>query len=127
MYFFRPLSATEVFPKLENANKIVLISKFDDIKDNEALNIEIKDKELEYFINLLQATKYRRTLGKTNVQSQAKAYDILLVHNSNNYIIVINNRGYVVVDVMGNKKKFKILSSKKDTLLKLINQMQERK
>jgi hypothetical protein len=109
--------------ELENVSKINFNVRFDDKKDNEFLMVEIKGKEMEYFTNLLNMTKYRRAFGSTNIQSQAKAYDIVIVHNSNNYSIVINDSGYVVVDVRNSKKKYKILSSKNDTLLKLIDEL----
>ncbi|WP_199617175.1 hypothetical protein [Paenibacillus alkalitolerans] len=123
MYYFRPLNANNVFLELENVERIVFSVRFDEKKDIEFVNAEIKGKEVEYFINLLEMTKYRRVFGETNIQSQADAYDIVIVHNSNNYSIVINDSGYVVVDVRNSKKKYKILSSKNDTLLKLIDEM----
>lgn len=123
MYYFRPINANNVFLGLENVDKIVFSVRFDEKKDSEFLNAEIKGQQVEYFKNLLEMTKYRRVFGSTNIQSQTNAYDIVLVHNSNNYSIVINDRGYVVVDVMNNEKKYKILSSENDTLLKLIDKM----
>jgi len=123
MYYFRSLSANNVFLELENTEKIVFTVKFDEKKEKEFKNIEIKEKEVDYFINLLEMTKYRRAFGETNIQSQTNAFDILIVHNSSNYSIVINNKGYVVVDGKNGKKKYKILSSKNDTLIKLIDQM----
>ncbi|WP_088044590.1 hypothetical protein [Bacillus sp. EAC] len=123
IYYFRPLSANNVFPELENAEKIAFIVRFDEKKDSEFKKIEIKGKEVDYFINLLEMTKYQRVFGETNIQSQTNAFDIVIVHNSSNYSIVINNKGYVVVDEMNSKKKYKILSSKNDTLIKLIDEM----
>ncbi|MBP0723853.1 hypothetical protein J5Y03_01485 [Bacillus sp. RG28] len=123
IYYFRPLSANNVFPELENVEKIAFIVRFDEKKDAEIKNIEIKEKEVDYFINLLEMTKYQRVFGETNIQSQTNAFDIVIVHNSSNYSIVINNKGYVVVDEMNSKKKYKILSSKNDTLIKLIDEM----
>lgn len=124
IYFFRPISANNVFPELENVEKITFIVRFYEKKDAEFKNIEIKEKELvDYFINLLEMTKYRRVFGETNIQSQTNAIDIVIVHNSSNYSIVINNKGYVVVDEKNSKKKYKILSSKNDTLIKLIDEM----
>ncbi|MFD2444060.1 hypothetical protein ACFSO7_08685 [Bacillus sp. CGMCC 1.16607] len=122
IYYFRPLSANNVFPELENVEKVTFVVRFDEKKDTEFKNIEIIE-EVEYFINLLEMTKYRRVYGEMNIQSQSNAFDILIVHNSNNYSIVINNRGYVVVDEMHSEKKYKILSSKNDTLIKLIDEM----
>lgn len=123
IYYFRPLSANNVFPELENVEKIAFIVRFDEKKDTEFKKIEIKEKEVDYFINLLEMTKYRRVIGETNIQSQTNAFDIVIVHKSSNYSIVINKKGYVVVDEMNSKKKYKILSSKNDTLIKLIDEM----
>ncbi|WP_158093210.1 hypothetical protein [Gottfriedia solisilvae] len=123
IYYFRPINANNVFPELKNVEKIAFIVRFDEKKDAEFKNIEIKEKEVDYFINLLEMSKYRRVFGETNIQSQTSAFDIAIAHNSSNYSIVINNKGYVVVNEMNSKKKYKILSSKNDTLIKLINEM----
>ena len=92
-------------------------------KDAEFKDFEIKEKELDYFKTLLDLTKFRRTFGATNIQSQTTSYDILIVHKSSNYNIIINDRGYVVVEERNSKKKYKILSSNNDTLIKLIDEM----
>lgn len=123
IYYFRPLNANNVFPELENVEKIAFIVRFDEKKDAEFKNIESKEKEVDYFINLLEMSKYRRVFGETNIQSQTNAFDIVIVHKSSKYSIVINNKGYVVVDEMNSKKKYKILSSKNDTLIELIDEM----
>jgi len=123
IYYFRPISAINVFPELENVERIAFIVQFDEKKDAESKNIELKEKEVDYFINLLEMTKYRRVFGEKNIQSHTNAFDIVVVHNTSNYSIVINNKGYVVVDEMNSKKKYKILSSKNDTLIKLIDEM----
>ncbi|GAA0400175.1 hypothetical protein [Paenibacillus motobuensis] len=123
MYYFRPLNANSVFPELESIEKVIFNVRFDEKKSSKFLETEIKGREAEYFVDLLEMTKYRRVFGRTNIQSQTNAYDIVIVYNSNNYSIVISDRGYVVVDVISNKKKYKILSSKSDTLLKLVDEM----
>lgn len=123
IYYFRPFGAKNVFPELENLEKVAFIVRFDEKKDSEFKNIEIKGKEVDYFINLLEMTKYRRVFGEKNIQSQTNALDIVIVHNSSNYSIVINNKGYVVVDEMYSKKKYKIISSKNDPLTEFIDEM----
>jgi hypothetical protein len=109
--------------ELKNVEKINFNVRFDEIKDSKFLNTEISGEDADYFIHLLELSKYRRVLGGTNIQSQTNAYDIVIVNKSNNYSIVINDRGYVVVEVSNNEKKYKILSSRSDTLIKLIDDM----
>ncbi|SEM22825.1 hypothetical protein SAMN04488688_11070 [Paenibacillus sp. cl141a] len=122
IYYFRPQSANDVF-ELNDVEKINFNVRFDETKDSKFLNTEISGEDVDYFINLLELSKYQRVFGGTNIQSQTNAYDIVIVNKSNNYSIVINDRGYVVVEVSNNEKKYKILSSKSDTLIKLIDYM----
>ena len=124
IYFFRPLNVENVFPEWDNVEKISFLTWMEVGKDAEFKDFEIKEKELDYFKNLLELRKFRRTFGAKNIQSQTTSYDILIVHKSSNYnIIIINDRGYVVVEERNSKKKFKILSSKNDALIKLIDEM----
>ena len=123
IYYFRPLNAENVFPEWDNIENMSFLTWMEVGKDAEFKDFEIKEKELDYFKTLLDLTKFRRTFGATNIQSQTTSYDILIVHKSSNYNIIINDRGYVVVEERNSKKKYEILSSNNDTLIKLIDEM----
>ena len=123
MYFFRPLNANNIFQELNNVNRVAFSVRFYEKENSVFLNAVIRGQQLEYFLNLLEMTHYRRVFGSTNIQSQANAYDIVFVQNSNNYSVVINDRGYIVVDTRGTTKKYQILSSEKNTLLKFVDEM----
>ncbi|CEG27095.1 hypothetical protein [Bacillus sp. B-jedd] len=126
-YYFRPLSAEQVFPSLKRAEKVTIMMSFEEGKGQRFINEEYKGKDLEKFIRFLETATYTRAFGEKNIQSQANAYDILIVLDSNNYSVVINDDGDVVVDTRNSKKKYTIYRSKDDSLISLIDQMLEGK
>ncbi|RHW38141.1 hypothetical protein D1B31_15300 [Neobacillus notoginsengisoli] len=127
LYYFRPLDAEKVFPKLYRVEKVTLVVKFEGEKEQEFIDLELTGDKAETFIGLIGMAKYRRAFGKMNIQSQTNAYDTLFVLDSNNYSVVINDQGYVVVDTGTSEKKYKVLSSKKDSLIRLIDEIFEQK
>ncbi|WP_096153286.1 MULTISPECIES: hypothetical protein [Bacillus] len=123
IFYFRPLSAQEVFPEMDNIEKIDFLSRFHSQKEPDRLTVQLTGEEMEYFKSLLEMPKYRRSLGKTNIHTWENAYDIVIFHKSSNYSIVINDKGYVVVEGRYNKTKYKIISSKDHTLLSLFDEL----
>ena len=122
-YYFRPLPASDIFRELDDVVKISIDLRFYDGKQ-EVILLELVDKEVKTFQNFLNLTKYQRAFGSTNLKNQANDFEITMVlHNSDNYSISINDTGKVVVFQRKGAKKYRILSSKEDVLFKLIAEL----
>ncbi|WP_316568826.1 hypothetical protein [Neobacillus sp. YIM B06451] len=127
VYYFRPLNAYQVFPELDNVKRVQFVVRFQERLAQEPIYSELEVKDTEAFIHILEKARYQRAFGATNIQSQTNAYDILLVIPEGNYSIVLNDKGYVLVDERNSKKKYKILSSKKEGLINLIDELLQEK
>ena len=123
VYFFRPLHANQVFTNWDQTKAISFVVRFDEEQEPVFQNIELKNDKMQHIQDLFELPRYRRAFGNTNIQSQSNAYDMLLVQESSNYSILIYDQGFVIVDIQNNKKKYRILSSQKDTLMKLVDEM----
>jgi hypothetical protein len=124
IYYFRPLTANYVMNEIDHVVKVTINVRFDEGKDSEAMMVSLNESEVEKFVNVLNSTKFQRSIGDTNIKNQSNAYDIVLFFaNSDNYSIDINDRGDLVVYRGNSASKYRILGSEEDALFLLISDL----